>query len=170
MFLFGYIHYCRNGYSQLCPVQCEAPCSFLAISALTCFLFFILFFLIICSHIVRELCSTFKSRVDAATCLFDDAEITLVGISDFDAAEILVIGSIKEGQILVENSVVLFFFKDATVFSEQFFAILAILTILPSENFSSTQTVSKLNSQPISFLIIKIVSFFSVFLVWGSDV
>ena len=103
-----------------------------------------------------------------------DAEITLVGISDFDAAEILLIGSIKKGQILVENSVV-FFLKDATVFSEQFFAILAILTILPSENFSSTQTVSKLNSQLISFLIIKssiikIVFSFSVLLVWSSDV
>lgn len=55
----------------------------------------------------------FKSRVDAAICLLVDAEITLVGISDFDTAEILVIGSIKEGQILVENSVV-FFLKDTT--------------------------------------------------------
>ena len=84
---------------------------------------------VVCRNIIRELRTTFECGVDTATCLFINAEIALVGISDFDATEILLIRSIKEGQIFVENSVV-FFLKDTTILSEQFFAVLAILTIL----------------------------------------
>ena len=80
-------------------------------------------------NIIRELSTTLERRVDAATGLFVDAEIALVRVGSFNAAEILLIRRIKHRQMLVQN-VEIFLLKDTTVFAQDFVSVLVILTVL----------------------------------------
>ena len=80
-------------------------------------------------NIIRELSTTLERRVDAATGLFVDAEIALVRVSSFNAAEILLIRRIKHRQMLVQN-VEIFLLKDTTVLAQDFVSVLVILTVL----------------------------------------
>ena len=60
---------------------------------------------------------------------FINTEIALVGVGDFNAAEIFLIRRIEQSQILVQN-VVVFFFKDTPVLTEQLVSVLIILAVL----------------------------------------
>ena len=84
---------------------------------------------VVSRNIIGELGATFEGRVDAVSGLFINTEIALVGIGGCNLTQILLIRGVEHRQILVENGGI-FFLEDATVFSEDFVAVLVILTVL----------------------------------------
>ena len=84
---------------------------------------------VISGNIIRELRAALQGRVNAASGLLVNTEIALVGISNFNITQILLIRCVKYCQIFVENSGV-FFLENPPVFAELLVAVLIILAVL----------------------------------------